>query len=72
MQFYLYDHSRNKVATVIKLNTYQFHLKGHIGTNISYKDEILTEHQLEEFKCDFDVVSEFELGQITLNDLLQY
>lgn len=23
MRFYLYDHLRNKVATVIKLNTYQ-------------------------------------------------
>lgn len=72
MKFYLYDHSRNKVATVIKVNAYNFHLKGHTGTNISYKDEMLTEYQLEEFKRNFDVVSEFELGQISLDDLLQY
>ena len=72
MQFYLYDHSRNKVATVTKVNDVDFHLKGHTSTNISYKDEILTEHQLEEFKRNFDVVSEFELGQISLDDLLQY
>ncbi|WP_155759042.1 hypothetical protein [Staphylococcus equorum] len=43
MKFYLYDHSRNKVATVIKVNDIDFHLKGHTGTNISYKDEMLTE-----------------------------
>lgn len=72
MKFYLYDHSRNKVATVIKVNDIVFHLKGHTGTNISYKDEMLTEHQLEEFKRNFDVVSEYELGQISLDDLLQY
>lgn len=72
LQFYLYDHSRNKVATINKNNDSDFHLKGHTGTNISYKDEWLTEHQLNEFKRNFDVVSEYELGQISLDDLLQF